>query len=248
MTGLPRIVYKRLHFYVGNIFRLITSLGFQKTIPLDEVRSIFGASFDPKGWNHIGATLREYDANHDIDYRNTTMYSFLKKFNPSSICDLLDGKHTVKLPLFVYPWGTFKSGEFVSKKNADLSRFCGPSSDIFIKEEFDRTIALYKKVKLEGYQPWLFGNTFVGGTFLVRSDGARRFIVLQGNHRMAILGHLGYKNIAVRSIAGHLFTVKEANISEWLLVKLGLCPQALATDIFNLFFKENGIHLAEILK
>ena len=247
MTDLLSHTYRRIRFYIGNVYRLLTSPVFQKTISIDEVRSIFGGSFGSNGWHHISATLKEYDANHDIDYRDTTMYVFLKKFKPSSICDFVDGSSAMSLPLFVYPWGTFKSGECTSKKDPNLSRFCGPSSDDFIKEEFDRTIALYEKIKRNGYQPWLFGNTFVGGTFLVRADGSKRFIVLQGNHRIAILGHLGSETVVVRRIAGNLFRVKEVNISEWLLVKSGQCPKDAAKDIFDLFFSQNGNHLLKTL-
>jgi len=248
MIHLLSFIYKRIHFYIGNVYRLLTSSVFQKKIPIDEVRSIFGASFGASGWHHISTTLQEYDANHDIDYRDTTMYVFLKNFKPSSICDFVDGSSASKLPLFVYPWGTFQSGECFSRKDPYLSRFCGPSSDSFIKEEFDRTIALYEKIKLDGYQPWRFGNTFVGGTFLVRSDGSERFIVLQGNHRMAIFGHLGFQTVVVRNIAGNLWTIKETDISEWLLVKSGICPLDVAKSVFDLFFSQNGSHLAKILK
>jgi hypothetical protein len=241
-------VYRRIHFYLGNVYRLLTSFGYQKKINITEAKTIFGASFSTNGWHHICCTLKEYDINPNIDYQDTSMYAFLKYFNPESISDLADIHARPNLNLFVYPWGTFRHGEYVSKKNKYLSRFCGPSSDQFVKDEFERTISLYENIKKTGYKPWRYGNTFIGGTFLINQHGFRRFIVLQGNHRMAIFAHLGIKNIQVRGIKGYLSEIKENEMSQWLLVKSGLCSLDAAKKIFDMFFSENGYHLYRTLR
>lgn len=241
-------IYNRVHFYAGNVYRLLTSFIYQRNIDVDKAVSIFTVSFEKGGCHHIVKTLEEFDEYPDIDYRDTAMYDFLKNFSPTSICDLCDngGRVNSNFPLFMYPWGTFRIGEISSCKDPSTSRFCGPSSDEFIKEEFDRTIALYKRIKKNGYRPWLFGNTFIGGAFLIRNNGDRRFVVLQGNHRIAILSHLGYERITVRNVKGYMGVIKESCIDNWLLVKLGKCSESAARAVFDLYFKDNTKVIGEM--
>lgn len=244
-----RNAYQIAHFYAGNLYRLLTAPWYQRMIRPEEARSIFGASFGVNGWHHIRKTLEEYDADPGIDYRDTTMYQFLSHFTPSSICELLvngaaDG---CELPLFVYPWGGIVSGGDASFKDPSMSRFCGPSSDLFIKDEFERTITLYKKMKMEGYRPWRFGNTFIGGTFLKRINREIVFVVLQGNHRMGVLAHLGWERIAVREVRGHLPMVSECRLKDWSLVKSGQCREDVALKVFEMFFEQDGNHIKRVL-
>jgi hypothetical protein len=147
------------------------------------------------------------------------------------------------LPTFIYPWGSFNGGLSFSKKNQELSRFCGPSSDEFIEEEYKRIIALYEILKVSGYTPRKYPHSYVGGTILIRENGETKFIVMQGNHRVAILSHLGYRNINVRLIPSSLKYVYEKNVYEWIMVKKNLCNEKDAIKIFNLFFEENGNHI-----
>lgn len=241
--------YTRLHFYLGNLYRFLTILKFQKRILVDDVSTIFGASYGKDGWHHIIKTLEEYDADEEIEYQKTSLYKFLKNFTPESICDLLENNlTTTNLSLFVFPWGTFKKDEIISTKNSNTSRFCGPSEDIFIKDEFQRIIFLYKELKKTGYRPWAYGNTFIGGTFLINNEGKKKFIVLQGNHRMAILAHLNNHMITVREVKGNLTNIYEKDINNWLMVKSNECSIVLAKDIFSLYFKENGKHLKKIIE
>ena len=175
------------------------------------------------------------------------MYRFLKNFQPTSISNFVENGEE-SLPIFIYPWGSFKKKEIISNKSRDTSRFCGPSSDSFIEEEFNRTISLYNKIRKEGYKPWSNFNRHIGGTYLIKKNGLKKFIVLQGNHRMAILSHLGYyKFISVRNIKGYKFKIFEENSKNWLLVKTRKCSENHALDIFNLYFKENGKHIRKIL-
>jgi hypothetical protein len=242
-------LFRLLHFYLGNIYRLLTVVMRQKKVCPNDARTIFGASFGGDGWHHIIKTLEEYDINPSIHYKNTSMYVFLKFFKPKSICELIqtNSNRECNLPLFSYPWGTFKKGEFFLSKDPLLSRFCGPSQDLFIEEEFNRTISLYKEIKATGYRPWAYGNGFIGGTFLINKDGLRRFVILQGNHRMAILSHLKHEKIVVRDVRGNLLTVFGTDSKNWLLVQKKLCLNKAAKDIFSIFFEENGEHIYRLI-
>jgi hypothetical protein len=238
-------LYRRLHFYVGNAVRAATIPWKQHRITPAEATTLFACSFGDHGWHHLRKTLEEYDADAAIDYRDTTLYRYLKGFTPQSIADLVAWGPTPRcqLPLFVYPWGTFREGETISRKDAERSRFCGPSSDAFVAEEFARTIAMYEAMKRTGYQPWRFANTFVGGTMLRASNGERRFVVLQGNHRFAILAHMRVPAIPVRDVPGYLSSVRERDVQQWPKVRDGTCSEASALAIFRLFFTETGAHV-----
>jgi len=241
-------LYQRLHYYAGNLVRFITIPFCENTIEPEEACTIFGASFGKSGWHHIIKTLAEYDQNTDIDYRETSLYFFLKNFTPTSICDLLDNGNgcSCRLPLFVYPWGTFKKNEFTTNKNPLQSRFCGPSDDAFIKLEFARIIKLYNAMKAGGYKPWKAYNGFIGGTMLKRNDGDRRFIVLQGNHRLAILSHLGIGGIRVRSVSGYLKEISEKDLGEMIqLNEVGDIENS--SSIFSLFFSNDGNHIIDFI-
>jgi len=241
-ASMPR----RLRFYLGNAYRFATIPWRQRVIAPEEACSIFACSYGDEGWHHLRRTLAEYDRDPGISVAQTALFRFLTDFAPSSICELLDAGRAAPcvLPLFVYPWGTFRRGETATTKDARMSRFCGPSTAAFIAEEFDRVIGLYERMKRLGYRPWSFGHTFIGGTFLVAQDGTRRFVVLQGNHRMAVLSHLGCRRIAVRDVGGgYLREVREDDLPRWPLVREGRCAPEVARAIFRLFFEQTGWHI-----
>lgn len=99
------------------------------------------------------------------------------------------------------------------------------------------------RLREQGYRPWAYGNSFIEGVFLYRRNGERRFVVLQGNHRLAILAHLGARSVQVRSAPGHLASVRERDLERWPLVLSGLCDRGSAQRIFDLYFTEDGAHV-----
>lgn len=226
--------------------RFLTQPWCQWMIAPEDATTIFACGFGDNGWHHLRLALAEIDADPQIEAQDTTLWRFLKDFRPASISELVSNSGT-NLPLFVYPWGTFQKGALESNKSVEESRFCGPSDDAFIKDEFSRLKMLYFQMKKEGYRPTTFPNTFIGGTWLIRVNGERRFIVLQGNHRMAVLAHLGYTKVAVRTMPGYISMIREKDIKKWPLVRLGLCPESHASDTFNLFFEVAGFHIAKRL-
>lgn len=244
-------LYRRLRFYVGNGVRAATIPWKEHRVTAAEATTLFGCSFGDHGWQHLRKTLEEYDADPKVDVRETTLFRYLTEFCPASICDLVDWggqPNEQPIPLFVYPWGTFKRGETRSEKRAATSRFCGPSTLEFVTQEYARTIRLYEAMKRVGYRPWDFSNTFIGGTMLLKTNGDRRFVVLQGNHRLAILAHLGVPEIAVRDVVGYLPVIREAEAPHWPLVAGGTCRVESALRIFNLFFESTGHHIGERLR
>jgi len=233
----------RTRYYAGNGVRLVSSTWLQRTINPDIATTIFGCSFGDGGWHHLRQTLDEYDTNPVISPKVTTLWRFLRQFCPTSISGLAGVTNEEPLPLFIYPWGPFNP-EGAVRKESWRSRFCGPSTDSFIEEEFARTVRLYQAVRAEGYRPYRYPNSFIGGTWLVANNGDKRFVVMQGNHRMAALAHLGYSAIRVRRIRQALSFVFERDLPKWPLVLKGRCSEDHARRVFRFFFEQTGLHVA----
>lgn len=239
MVKILKKIFKRMYFWIGNLYRFITAIFFQRLVNFNQCRTIFGVSFDNKNpTHHIILTLKQYDANPNINYKDTAMYEHLKNFQPKSISQFVKNTPTKDyLPLFIYPWGTFQKNKNFTKKSAESSRFCGPSTDEFIENEFKSTISLYHKLKKEGYRPWRNFNRHIGGTFLINKNNRKSFVVTQGNHRMAILSHINKnQKISVRNVPGFKYSIRKSELSNWFLVKNQKCTPKHAEDIFNLFF------------
>ena len=64
---------------------------------------------------------------------------------------------------------------------------------------------------------------------------------------MAILAHLGYQAIAVRTMPGHLSSVRETDLRRWSQIDKGLCTEDDGRRIFELFFEEQGFHVSRLL-
>lgn len=235
----------RLRYTVGNGLRFLSRPWRQRSICPEDATTIFGCSFGDGGWHHIRRTLSEFDADPSIAPAQSSLGRYLERFRPSSISILAGVTGEEPLPLFVYPWGTFSDGTGQSAKDACNSRFCGPSTVAFVNEEFRRTVRLYAEMRVHGYRPRSFPNSYIGGTWLEAVDGRQRFVVMQGNHRMAILAYLGVTRIEVRTIPQALARVREADIAQWPLVATGRCSIDHARRVFEMFFTENGWHVAK---
>lgn len=237
----------RLRYAGGNAIRTLTRPWRERCIAPELATTIFACSFGADGWHHIRRTLAEFDADPSISPADSSLGQYLARFCPSSISTLAGVTGEEPLPLFVYPWGTFNDGAARSDKDPWSSRFSGPSTAEFIADEFHRTIQLYRQVKVEGYQPTRFPHSYICGTWLLAADGRRRFVVMQGNHRMAILAHLGAGPLAVRTFSHALASVRESDIAKWPLVASRRCSPEHAKRVFDLFFNENGWHVARTL-
>jgi len=128
--------------------------------------------------------------------------------------------------------------------------FCGPSSLVFLAERFNVFKKIYSSIKLNGYQRFLaqHPNTphgLVGGTILKRIDGSKRFVVQQGNHRLAVLAHLGYDVVDVGFVKGKYKVINEKELEDWHYVKNKQCSCEDAHLYFNSFFELDGTEIAK---
>tara|TARA_B100002052_G_scaffold298289_1_gene331336 strand:- start:925 stop:1659 length:735 start_codon:yes stop_codon:yes gene_type:complete len=241
-------IWKKTRFRLGTFVRILSSPFYESTASLDESCTIFASGFGDSGWHHIRKTLEEYDENPSIKPKETTIWNFLKNFQPLSINKLASVELENDFDLFDYPWGSCSQLVLPNEKSVLQSRFCGPSKIDFINKEFYRTINLYKKIMNEGYNPNTYPHRHVTGTWLISDTGEKRFIVMSGNHRTAILAHLGYKKIKVRTSSSSIRLVNESDINTWKYVKSKFCKVGDAKQIFDFFFENNGYHIRDLIE
>jgi len=215
-------------------------------VPIDICTNPMAFSFAPTGWNYLIEQLKEFDSEKRHNVQNSALWKFHEQYQPKDMSDLpiAAGLDVAFKPgLSIYPWGSFdveKSKHGGTAKNAYRTRFHGPSSFELVERDFFNLLALYEYMKVHGYRPWYFANAFIGGVFLERENGQKKFVVLQGNHRTAILAHLGYKQIWTRYLKRCYKCISEKDVSDWFYVKSGECSVEDAKAYFDSFFVLTG--------
>lgn len=203
--------------------------------------------FGEDGWHFLVETLRELNKNPNIPFKESILFQYHEQFCPTFIEEIFRTLELSKKYKFEYPWGNWKDkGPYDITKPFYLTRYQGPSSEEFVKKQYDNIISLYQSMKTEGYRPLDYG--FIGGTFLHSENQERLFVVHQGNHRMAALTVLGVKKIRVVTIKGFLKSVSENEVDNWYYVKTGKWRRADALKLFRSYYTENGNHILSGLK
>ena len=76
-------------------------------------------------------------------------------------------------------------------------------------------------------------------SILISADGSKRVcVVMQGNHRVAVMSFLGFKSIAIKPGVTCLGFVHESEVESWPLVKAGVVSVNCALEIFNFFIRK----------
>jgi len=215
-------------------------------VPLEICTNPMGFSFAPTGWNYLVAQLQQFDRGGVPALEETLLYRYHQRYQPRDMSDLPQaaGMQVQFQPgLSIYPWGSFRiedSRKGGVVKDARSSRFYGPSTAALVAQDVANLQDLYQALKTQGYRPWRRGNTFIGGVFLERDDGARRFVVLQGNHRTAVLAHLGHRTMTARYLNDHFRCIREKDLDRWYYVRSGQCSPADARAYFHAYFQADG--------
>ena len=96
--------------------------------------------------------------------------------------------------IFKFPWGQIGRDH----KNILTSRFLGPSSLDFVKQEERELFKLKNSIDQYGYNSIYCGMfSVIEGIEIVSDAGKAVCIILQGNHRVAVLHHLGVYKVKV---------------------------------------------------
>ena len=105
-----------------------------------------------------------------------------------------------------------------------------------ILAEEESLLKLHDVIKRDGYRPTVYPNRFIQGVWMVREDGRRKFVVLQGNHRVAVMSYLKYEKVAVRNDMFKIGSVREEDVDDWVMVRNGHISRREAKLVFDRFF------------
>ncbi len=231
--------------------KLVKYFKSKAIVPTDKCSSFTGYSFGSKGWNHLKATLEEYDHNPGKPISETIFYKYHNLFTPRNASDIFSTEYLYEElsfdpPLGIHPWGSFRKGygyDFTLPKRWEDSRFCGPTAVEKIKYFYSEFIKLYQKISKEGFNQSKYPA--ISGTILHKENGDYRYIVLQGNHRAAICGHIGIHQMVAKPLTGRFRIISENEVNQWYFVKKNKCSASDAIKYFNMYFKYNGLEQAQ---
>ncbi len=144
-------------------------------------------------------------------------------------------------------WRIKARGLFLPKTGWDqtwgLPLFFGPNTVEFGAAELGRLVHLYRIFQKDGYHPELFSDGYISGCMLIRGDDYR-FVVSEGQHRVACLAALGYETIRCRFtqnpgyprvVLGNNWN----NLKHWSQVANGVYSRSLALKVFERFLVDN---------
>lgn len=227
-------------------------------VELEKCRDIQYFSYTTNGWHPFTATIEEHLKNPDKPYNKSILKKFYDAFQPKNRQEqwLEEEKKSIK-PLCQgwpnYPWDLM--AKVIPKRFfTDLLRerggnqHFGPNSYTFGKDQYKRLINTYKMITMNGYHPEIFPDGYVKG-FLQVKDNDYRFIIVEGQHRIAALSLMGVETLYCKFIQEehHPQIVNYNERDDWKQVKNGLYTREVAERIFIKFFKENGSEKARRL-
>jgi hypothetical protein len=256
--------------------------GTLRRVPVRWITNEFAFSFAPEGWNYFRAAVAEHERQPQLQLEDSIFYRFFQDERIRSVRylnDLLFLHEPKRLDagfqfaLGTYPWGDHVGGgpwgHYFDHETGHSTRdLYGQRANIWyqpgdpppLRLEWEQTIRAFEKLS-NGYRPLRAGK-LPEVTLLVRRDGEYRAVRYNGQHRLAVLSHLGRKRLTVlvpsaRSINAELalwpsvsplpkivsdseIVVRETDVDNWHYVKRGLCSREQALEIFHAFFELNG--------
>src|SRR5699024_3176572 len=211
-------VYNPLYAkYYARKHNFLIDADFKKCIAINRF------SFEKTGSNPFINTLTDYIENGSISYSGSRLEDFYNTFAPKNVADLFDleGKlhaNLVKLSAayFVPPW---ENADMESKRkfrekyvkyenrqrgkalSLEHGRGCfGPVSEEFGQLKIKTLVALTKSIANKGYLRGNGPGEDIEATVLVKNRDFK-YLINDGNHRIAVLSALGYKTAPLRVLA-----------------------------------------------
>lgn len=264
-------IYKTLPFFTENTLRLRNMYAnffpaslkriFEKKIIKVEIGSItsrIGFSYANYGWHPFVETLKEYIKNEDLIYRDSSLAKLYSNYTPGNLQEVfLDHLKNPIKPLNELPpvndairnlW-CLKPVHLEDLRNRQKVRkpegwiFFGPHTIEYGENEFKRLIQIYKSIRTNGYDPEKAAKDMVNGYFLKRGE-EKKFVLLQGNHRVSALKVLGYEYVDVVLRDGHPPVVDHAQLKKWTIEHGGIFSQEVVRELFAALYHEKGLEKA----
>lgn len=265
LPSLPR-------FFEDSKQALLYSQGGKSAIfacPINLSTHYTGIGFDALGWNPFIETLKEFESNPKLEYKNSVLHKFYTGWTPKSareaIIDFTDSPDAFAnyhpLFLFLSPWTSLTYSEVEAdtrwwnrKDNSEHGAshlsfpkdgwaFTGPVHFEKGVLEYNRTISLYKKIKMEGYDQTRGG---VGVTLLKRENDYRYLVGGGGYHRAIVMAALGFETFPARFHRNSIVDVND--VHDWPHVRSGLWTKKQAVNYVDHLFDVDSLSWAKKLK
>ncbi|TMW72380.1 tetratricopeptide repeat protein [Alteribacter natronophilus] len=212
----------------------------------------YGFSYRPGGFHPFVAAVNQLEVKPNLDYKDSVLNRFYECFQPENLYDALELQQDfftdLKRGWIGYPWHVSSGGkqvsmnEWIGTTREGGNHFFGPNTEDFGAEELKRLVTNLRNIKEVGYIPEVFSDGYVTGYLLKQKDDYR-FVITEGQHRIAVMASLGYSKIKVRFSTSEKDPriVRRKLVESWSQVQNGVYSKLQAGALFDIFFKLNGI-------
>lgn len=217
----------------------IDSKRLRYRVELAKCRDLNGSNYTD--WHYFVQTLKEYEQHSE--YQGSALEAYYAAFQPKNRQQLymLSGKQGAMQRGWPRdPWHTLADNPIPEKhgetRKGGNHRY-GPNSLEFGTQEFNRLIKSYQSLVESGYQPEVYADGFIRGYFLL-SGADYRFIICEGQHRIAALAALGHTEVDVYINLSTWYPklVKRNNVVNFPYVKSKVYTKRQALQVFDCYF------------
>ncbi|MCB1759279.1 MAG: hypothetical protein KDI68_05785, partial [Gammaproteobacteria bacterium] len=216
---------------------------FSFDLPLERCRTIIQQRYDDRD-NVFVACARQLLAG-DRAAAEKLLHDYYAGFQPASLYDCFHHSRQVEplgevrsrqhpTSLIIPPWDAMRRRDRARiERKSTVHPMIGPQTEATIKRHLERYQAVCDSIRVNGYQPQLFGH--IQGHVLDSGDDAV-FVVTSGKHRMAVLAALGVDSVPVtfKRNMPRLFSRSQSRY--WPNVVSGFYAEAEAEAVFDGFF------------
>lgn len=225
-------------------------------VELNKCKDVYASGYI-NDFNPFVELIKQYEENPMLRYEDSMLKKYYDNFTPRNLEEHLfcssEKAPELRRGWIGYPWVWDRKQKVIFQKKINDTRpggihYFGPNTDEFGKNEFHRLINLYSYLKTHGYHPELFADGYISGYLLIK-DKDYRFVVTEGQHRIACLAALNYEMIRCRftQAPGYPRVVDLKDINKWGQVENKTYSKNLARKVFNRFFDEGvGMDRMEI--
>ena len=244
------VVNKELDFECFSVPSALSVPDSESTIfevELTKCVDLYGAGY-VTDWHPFVQVLKQHQEEINLKYEDSILREYYDKFKPKNLEEGLFAKRGrarklergwIGLPWF---WDENKRVIFEDKLGETRpggNHFFGPNTEEFGAAELGRLVHLLPVLEEQGYQPEFFSDGYISGYLLIKGNDYR-FVVTEGQHRIACLAALGYESIRVRFSQKPEYPriVRFEDVKRWPQVINGAYSVNLAFKVFERFFMD----------
>lgn len=214
-------------------------LGRPETVPVADCVHFAGFHYGRQEVNPYENYVSVLVQGETVERARRQFVGLLQHYRPRHLGEALGVKLEREYPLWCYPWSRRSPAPAWRENPAELPDIITHYSPrgilrSRIDEEFGWLERCLESIREVGYKPAQFSGD-PEARRLVSCDGGVRYVIHDGNHRLAVLGALGVKTVVVRQVP--LMSVREGDLSRWPGVTGGRFTPKDARAIFRAYFE-----------